>query len=58
MELVKQENHLEQGDMMDMSLQDRHPKRGIRGHADQTAFTSQLQGLLVWPSEDCPFGIC
>mmetsp|Transcript_73711 Transcript_73711/g.117287 ORF Transcript_73711/g.117287 Transcript_73711/m.117287 type:complete len:214 (-) Transcript_73711:92-733(-) len=27
--------------------QDRHPKRGIRGHADQTAFTSQLQGLLL-----------
>ncbi|CAK9009920.1 unnamed protein product [Durusdinium trenchii] len=27
--------------------QDRHPKRGIRGHADQTAFTTQLQGLLL-----------
>eukprot|EP00434_Breviolum_minutum_P023187 symbB.v1.2.020453.t1/scaffold1720.1/size104783/7 len=27
--------------------QDRHPKRGLRGHADQTAFTTQLQSLLL-----------
>ena len=28
-------------------VEDRHPKRGLRGHADQTAFTTQLQSLLV-----------
>eukprot|EP00437_Effrenium_voratum_P045377 CAMPEP_0181540696 /NCGR_PEP_ID=MMETSP1110-20121109/77025_1 /TAXON_ID=174948 /ORGANISM="Symbiodinium sp., Strain CCMP421" /LENGTH=123 /DNA_ID=CAMNT_0023672357 /DNA_START=34 /DNA_END=402 /DNA_ORIENTATION=+ len=27
--------------------QDRHPKRGVRGHPDQPAFTTQLQGLLL-----------
>mmetsp|Transcript_14418 Transcript_14418/g.27013 ORF Transcript_14418/g.27013 Transcript_14418/m.27013 type:complete len:210 (-) Transcript_14418:111-740(-) len=27
--------------------QDRHPRRGQRGHADQTAFTVQLQSLLL-----------
>ncbi|CAE7548496.1 unnamed protein product [Symbiodinium microadriaticum] len=27
--------------------QDRHPKRGQRGHSDQAAFTLQLQSLLL-----------
>ena len=34
-----------------LAFQDRHPKRGLRGHADQTAFTSQLQSLLVRDSQ-------